>query len=63
MHLDAIAGDRLQLVSAIREVYKLSADEIEKQIRNFEDRHKDYRPENSSCSKWRRVLVSAAPRL
>ena len=59
MHLDAIAGDRLQLASAIREVYKISSDEAEKQIRNFEDRNKDYRPESSSCSKWRRVLVSA----
>ena len=63
MHLDAIAGDRLQLVSAIREVYKISGDEVEKQIRNFEDRNKDYRPESSSCSKWRRVSVSADHRL
>lgn len=58
--LDAIAGDRAQLASAIREVYKISGEEVEKQILYFEERNNDYRPQSSSCSKWRRVEVGAA---
>lgn len=62
MHLDDIAGDRTRLVSAVREIYKLSSEEVEKQVRYFEERNHDYRPESSSCSKWRRVTVSADQR-
>lgn len=58
-HLDAIAGDRLQLASVVRETYKLSSDEVEKQIRYFEERNQDYRPQSSSCSKWRRVAANS----
>ena len=54
-HLDVIAGDRAQLASTVREVYGTSSDEVEKQIKNFEQRNRDYRPQSSSCSKWRTV--------
>ena len=59
-HLDAIAGDRVRLAETVREVYKISSEAVEKQIRYFEERNQDYRPQSSSCSKWRRVSVSAA---
>lgn len=62
-HLDAIAGDRARLAGVLREVYQISSDEVEKQILNFEQRNQDYRPESSSCSKWRRVVVSPDQRL
>lgn len=62
MHLDAIAGDRLRLANIVREVYQLTGEEVEKQIKNFELRNQDYRPQSSSCSKWRRVSVSAQQR-
>jgi uncharacterized protein YjbJ (UPF0337 family) len=55
MHLDAIAGDRSSLASTVREVYGTSSDEVEKQIKSFEERNRDYRPQSSSCSKWRTV--------
>lgn len=61
-HLDAIAGERGQLAGVVREVYGVSSDEVEKQIKNFEMRNRDYRPQSSSCSKWRSVEVSAADR-
>jgi uncharacterized protein YjbJ (UPF0337 family) len=61
-HLDAIAGDRVRLSGMVREVYKISSDEAERQIRYFEERNHDYRPQSSSCSKWRRVSVSTADR-
>jgi uncharacterized protein YjbJ (UPF0337 family) len=54
-HLDMIAGDRTRLAGAITEVYALSEIEIEKQIQYFEERHQNYQPESSSCSRWRRV--------
>lgn len=62
MHLDAIAGDRTKLASVVREVYQIGSEEVEKQIINFEQRNRDYRPESSSCSKWRRVSVDVAQR-
>lgn len=54
-HLAAIAGDRLKLATTVREVYGTSSDEVEKQIKSFEERNRDYRPQSSSCSKWRTV--------
>ncbi len=54
-HLDAIGGDRIRLAEILCELYGVSVDEVEKQIRYFEERNQDYRPSTSSCSPWRRV--------
>ena len=43
-NLDRIAGKRDQLSGRIQEVYGISKDEAEKQVRDFEDRNRDYRP-------------------
>jgi uncharacterized protein YjbJ (UPF0337 family) len=43
-HIDRIEGKRDQLSGKIQESYGISKDEAEKQIKEFEDRHKDYRP-------------------
>ncbi|HWW04005.1 CsbD family protein [Collimonas sp.] len=40
--LDQIAGKRDQLVGSIQEAYGVSKDDAEKQIREFEERHKDH---------------------
>lgn len=53
--LRTIAGNRGQLVGKIQEVYGITADEAELQVRDFELRNHDYRPWTSSCSKWRAV--------
>ena len=42
--LQAIAGQRPALLSAIQEVYGISRIEAEREIRAFETRNKDYRP-------------------
>lgn len=55
VHLDAIAGDRARLASVVSDVYGIDSDSVEKQIQSFEERNQDYRPQTSSCSKWRRV--------
>ncbi len=60
--LDVIAGDRTRLASAVGEIYGISSDEVERQIKYFEERNQDYRPESSSCSKWRRVSVGPTDR-
>lgn len=39
--LDVIAGKRDQLAGRVQEAYGVSKDEAEKQIREFEARHKD----------------------
>lgn len=39
--LDVIAGKRVELAGKVQEVYGLSVDETEKQIKAFEDRHKN----------------------
>lgn len=44
-HLDRIEGKRTHLAGKIQETYGITKDEAEKQIREFEDRHKDYRPQ------------------
>lgn len=46
-HLDVIAGKRDQLSGKIEEAYGVTKDEAEKQIKEFEDRNKDYRPKSS----------------
>jgi uncharacterized protein YjbJ (UPF0337 family) len=43
-HLDKIAGKRDQLAGKIQETYGIDKDEAEKQIKAFEERHKDNRP-------------------
>jgi uncharacterized protein YjbJ (UPF0337 family) len=42
--LQAIAGKRGALLSAIQEIYGINRSEAEKEIRAFEARNKDYRP-------------------
>ncbi|EIJ48560.1 hypothetical protein GWL_05940 [Herbaspirillum sp. GW103] len=41
--LDVIAGKRDQLAGRVQEAYGMSKDEAEKQIRDWEDRNKDWR--------------------
>ena len=43
-HLDEIDGQREQLAGKVQETYGLSKDATEKQIKDFENRYKDYRP-------------------
>lgn len=42
--LDVISGKRIELAGKIQEAYGITKDEAEKQIRDFEDANKDYRP-------------------
>lgn len=44
--LDVIAGKRDDLSGKIQESYGLSKDEAEKQIKSFEEIHKDFRPKH-----------------
>jgi uncharacterized protein YjbJ (UPF0337 family) len=55
----SIGGKRAQLIEKIRDVYGISLEEAEQEVREFEARNQDYRPWTTSCSKWRRVEVSA----
>ena len=41
--LDVVAGKRDQLAGRVQETYGVSKEEAEKQIRDFETRHKDWR--------------------
>ncbi|MFC5473822.1 CsbD family protein [Paraherbaspirillum soli] len=43
-HLDTIAGKRDQLAGKIQETYGVGKDEAEKQIKEFEERHKKDAP-------------------
>lgn len=43
-NLDAIDGQRDVLAGKIQEAYGVSKDEADKQIKEFEDRNKDFRP-------------------
>lgn len=49
-HLDVIAGKRVQLAGKIQEVYGITQDEAEKQIKSFERINKDYSPGNSHAA-------------
>lgn len=40
-HLDVIAGKRVELAGKIQEAYGLTKDEVEQQIKDFEERNKD----------------------
>lgn len=42
--LDVIAGKRVELAGKIQEAYGISKDEVEKQIKQFEDMNKDEAP-------------------
>lgn len=39
--LDQIAGKRTELAGRLQEAYGLSKDEVERQIRDFEDLHRE----------------------
>jgi uncharacterized protein YjbJ (UPF0337 family) len=43
-HLDTIAGKRDQLAGRIQESYGITKDQVEVQIKAFEEAHKDYAP-------------------
>ncbi|MGV8900271.1 MAG: CsbD family protein [Burkholderiaceae bacterium] len=43
-HIDQIEGKRDQLSGKIQESYGIGKDEAEKQIKDFEDRNKDFKP-------------------
>jgi uncharacterized protein YjbJ (UPF0337 family) len=43
-HLDVIAGKREVLAGIIQESYGITKDEVERQIKSFEERNKDYQP-------------------
>ena len=47
-HLDVIAGKRIELAGKIQEVYGITKDEAEKQIKRFEEFNKDYSPTSST---------------
>jgi len=42
--LDVISGKRIELAGKIQEAYGITKDEAEKQIKDFEEANKDYRP-------------------
>lgn len=42
--LDTIAGKRDQLAGRLQEAYGIGKDDAEKQIREFEDKNRSYRP-------------------
>lgn len=46
--LDVIAGKRIELAGKIQETYGITKDEAEKQIKRFEEIHKDYHPKDFS---------------
>ncbi|MBS1156927.1 MAG: hypothetical protein H6R07_2851 [Proteobacteria bacterium] len=47
-HLDVIAGKRDQLAGKIQETYGLTQEEVEEEIKSFEERDKDDPPKHSS---------------
>jgi uncharacterized protein YjbJ (UPF0337 family) len=42
--LDQIAGKRIELAGKIQEVYGVTKDEVEEQIKIFEEQIKDFKP-------------------
>lgn len=42
-HLKVIAGKRIEITGKIQEACGISREEAEKQIKRFEERHKDFR--------------------
>ena len=51
--LDVIGGKREQLAGRVQEVYGVSKDEAERQIADFEERHRDWEPNGDDASKAR----------
>jgi uncharacterized protein YjbJ (UPF0337 family) len=45
-HLDVIAGHRDELAGKVQEAYGISKDEAERQIEKFEERYRDWTPED-----------------
>ena len=43
-HLAMISGKRAELLKSIQSVYEITRAEAEREVREFEERHKDYRP-------------------
>jgi uncharacterized protein YjbJ (UPF0337 family) len=43
-HLDLIAGKRTELAGKIQELYGLTIEEAENQLKIFEDQNKEYKP-------------------
>lgn len=43
-HLDVIAGKRDVLAGKIQEAYGITEDEVEQQIKSFEERNKEFKP-------------------
>lgn len=43
-NLDVIAGNREKLLGKLQEAYGLTKDDAEREINDFEDRNKGYRP-------------------
>ena len=43
-HLDLIAGKRIELAGKIQELYGLTIEEAENQLKIFEDQNKEYKP-------------------
>ena len=46
-HLDVISGNRDVLAGKLQEAYGVSRDEADRQIRTFEDRYRDWSPEET----------------
>ncbi len=49
-HLDKIAGKRDELVGKIQKAYGVTKNEAERQIKGFEERHRNYLPKNTGSS-------------
>ena len=58
--LDVIAGKREQLAGRVQEVYGVSKDEAERQVADFEERNRDWRPDNAPSSE--RAAETPRPR-
>jgi uncharacterized protein YjbJ (UPF0337 family) len=45
-HLDTIAGKRDQLAGRLQETYGITVDQAERQVKAFEEIHKDFEPKS-----------------
>lgn len=45
-HTDQIEGNRVKLSGKIQELYGIGKDEAEKQIKSFEEKNKDFKPDD-----------------
>lgn len=60
--LDIIAGKREQLAGRVQEVYGVSRQEAERQITEFEDRHRDWNPDQGRLEPNADDSARGAPR-